>query len=82
MEKQKKKVLFVTQVGNFLQLFEMNDVKILQQMGYEVHYASNFESTSVRQIPRIWNPGGIKLHSIDIQRSPAAVFANFRAYRS
>lgn len=38
-----EKVLFVATVGNFLQLFEWNDVKILQELGYEVHYAANFD---------------------------------------
>ena len=37
-----KKILYVTTTSGFLPQFERNDVKIIQQMGYEVHYASNF----------------------------------------
>ena len=40
-----KKALIVTTVSGFVPQFEMNNVRILQGMGYEVHYASNF-----------WNP--------------------------
>ena len=34
-----KKALLVTTVSGFVPQFEMNNVKILQEMGYEVHYA-------------------------------------------
>ena len=39
--KRMKKALIVTHVSGFLIKFCMNDVEILQKMGYEVHYASN-----------------------------------------
>lgn len=32
------KVLIVTTIGGFLPQFEMNDVRILQEYGAEVHY--------------------------------------------
>ena len=38
-----KKALLITTVSGFIPQFEMNNVKILQKKGYEVHYASNFE---------------------------------------
>ena len=38
-----KKALIVTTVGGFVPKFEMNNVYLLQSLGYEVHYASNFE---------------------------------------
>lgn len=38
-----KKVLIVAHYSRFLVQFELNDVKLLQGMGYEVHYATNFE---------------------------------------
>ena len=37
-----KKALLVTRVSGFIPQFEMNNVKILQEMGYEVHYAAKF----------------------------------------
>ena len=36
-----KKALLVTRVSGFVPQFEMNNVKILQEMGYEIHYAAN-----------------------------------------
>ena len=38
-----KKALLVTRVSGFVPQFEMNNVKILQEMGYEIHYAANFD---------------------------------------
>ncbi len=38
-----KKILIVTEASGFLPQFEMNNVKILQKMGYEVHYAANYK---------------------------------------
>ena len=37
-----KKALLVTTVSGFVPQFEMNNVHILQNMGFEVHYASNY----------------------------------------
>ena len=37
-----KKILYITTISGFLPQFEKNDVKIMQEMGYEIHYASNF----------------------------------------
>ena len=34
-----RKALLVTHVSGFVPQFEMNNVRILQQIGYEVHYA-------------------------------------------
>ena len=44
-EMGKQKVLIITTISGFLQQFELNDVRILQALGYEVHYASNFETS-------------------------------------
>ena len=39
----KKKALLVTRVSGFVPQFETDAVHILQDMGYEVHYAANFD---------------------------------------
>ena len=39
-----KKVLLVTTVSGFVPQFEMNNVRILQSMGFEVHYAANYHA--------------------------------------
>ena len=41
-----KKALLVTTVSGFVPQFEMNNVHILQSMGFEVHYASNYNTPS------------------------------------
>lgn len=42
----RRKALLVTHVSGFVPQFEMNNVRILQRLGYEVHYASNFHTPS------------------------------------
>ena len=39
-----KKALLVTRVSGFVPQFEMNNVKILQEFGYEVHYAADYNT--------------------------------------
>ena len=36
-----KKALLVSTISGFIPQFEMNNVKILQKYGYEIHYATN-----------------------------------------
>ena len=36
------KVLIITTTSGFLSQFELNNVKLLQERGYQVHYATNF----------------------------------------
>lgn len=38
-----KKALIITTISGFVPQFEKNNVALLQNMGYEVHYASNFD---------------------------------------
>lgn len=38
-----KKILYITTISGFLPQFEKNDVEIMQNMGYEIHYASNLK---------------------------------------
>ena len=38
-----RKFLVVAHYSRFLVQFEMNDVKLLQELGYEEHYATNYE---------------------------------------
>ena len=76
----KKKVLFITTIGGFLKQFEMNDVKILQEAGYEVHYASNFDNPIYEMSTKELEEKGIILHQIDIQKSPKCILRNMQAY--
>ena len=42
----KKRALLITTVSGFVPQFEMNNVHILESMGYEIHYAANFQMPS------------------------------------
>lgn len=75
------KALIVTTIGGFLPQFEMNDVRILQEYGMEVHYASNLKNAIYQMDISSLTRQGIHCHSIVIEKSPLKVFANFKAYK-
>ena len=76
-----KKILFVTHNGRFLVQFELNDIRILQDMGYEVHCATNFKGESMRvDAEPTLKEHGVICHQIDIERSPLKMWQNIRAY--
>ncbi len=65
-----KRALLVTTVSGFIPQFEMNNVRILQEMGYEVHYASNFHMPSYGNDNHRLDGTGVVCHQIDFVRSP------------
>ena len=73
------KVLFLTTIGGFLQQFEMNDVGILQEMGYEIHYASNLHNPVYNMDISAMEERGIRVHHIDIQKKPSHIWKNGKA---
>lgn len=76
-----KKVLLVSHVSGFVPQFEMNNVRILQEMGYEVHYASNYNTPSYGTDNERLKGTGIVRHQVDFVRSPWNVRENLKAYR-
>lgn len=64
------KALIVTRVSGFLPQFEANNVKILQEMGFEVHYASNFNTVVYGKDNHRLEGMGLVCHQIDFERSP------------
>lgn len=76
-----KKILIITTIGGFLPQFEINDVKILMEQGYEVHYASNFANPVYELDTELLEQMGIRLHPIDIQKSPLRLWRNMRALK-
>lgn len=76
-----KRALLVTTVSGFVPQFEMNNVKILQDMGYEVHYASNFKTPVYTDNNERLNGTGILCHPVDFVRSPFKVKENSHAYK-
>ncbi|MBE5976343.1 MAG: glycosyltransferase family 4 protein [Paenibacillaceae bacterium] len=75
-----KKVLIVTTVSGFVPQFEMSNVHILQNMGYEVHYASNYNTPSYGTDNHRLDDTGIIRHQIDFVRSPFTL-QNIKVYR-
>lgn len=74
-----KKALIVTTVSGFVPQFEMSNVRILQGMGYEVHYASNYHTPSYGNDNERLNGTGIIQHQIDFIRNPFK-FKNINIY--
>ncbi|WP_313186818.1 glycosyltransferase family 4 protein [Lacrimispora sp.] len=75
-----KKALLVTTVSGFVPQFEMNNVRLLQQMGYEIHYASNYHIPSYGKDNSRLDGTGIVRHQIDFVRSPYSL-KNWKAYK-
>lgn len=65
-----KKALLVTRVSGFVPQHEMNNVKLLQEMGYEVHYAANYNTVVYGKDNHRLDGTGIIRHQIDFCRSP------------
>ena len=77
-----KKFLIVAHYSRFLVQFELNDVKLLQGMGYEVHYATNFEHEDMyADAVQVIREHGVILHQVDFVRSPYNISANIKAYK-
>lgn len=74
-------MLIITTVSGFLHQFEMNDVRTLQNLGYEVHYASNFRHSVYESDSEQLRNMGVVLHPISIKKSPCAFKDNFKAFR-
>lgn len=76
-----KRILILATTNDFLMKFEQENVRILQEMGYQVHYAANLrEPGYISDAGRI-QALGVTVHHIDIVRSPYLVRENHRAFR-
>lgn len=70
----------MTTVSGFVPQFEMGNVRILQEMGYEVHYAANYHMPSYGDDNSRLEGTGIIRHQVDFERSPYSR-KNLAAYR-
>lgn len=76
-----KNFLIISVVGGFLEKFEYSDVKILQSMGYKVHYAANINDNCYECNVEEMQKNGICVHHIDIARSPYMISHNAKAFK-
>ena len=75
-----KKALIITTISGFVPQFEMNNVRILQEVGYEVHYASNFDRPVYEFDDSLFEKAGIITHHFSIEKSPFCVTQNIGAF--
>lgn len=74
-----KKALFVATVGGFVTQFEMGNVSLLQEMGYEVHSAANYKEPVYSVKEQDLKEKGVILHQVDMEKSPYMWKQNRRA---
>lgn len=65
-----KKALIVATVVGFIAGFEKNDIKILQNLGYQVHYAANCDVFGNEKMLSDLNSMGVVKHHIPFARNP------------
>lgn len=60
-----KKALIVTAFARFIKSFLTNDIKILQDMGYEVHCAANIHHAGAECMEKYFLDMNVTFHQID-----------------
>lgn len=81
------KVLFVTNAASMIELFNMNNIRMLLDMGGEVHVATNFNEGNtcspqrIQKLKETLNLWGVPYYQVYFGRSPMAVGKNMAAYR-
>ena len=75
------KVLIITTTSGFLSQFELNNVKLLQERGYQVHYATNFGVPVYEVKDDTLRNMGVVLHHISIEKNPFKIKKNVWALR-
>lgn len=68
--------LVVATISGFIKPFEMNDISILQEMGYIVHIATKMSPEDYE----FFEQKGVIVHHIEFERNPLK-FSNFKAIR-
>lgn len=76
-----KKALIVSSTGGFLSQFLENDVKVLQEKGYEIHYASDFKNPVYEYDPEFLKGEGIALWPITLHKKPWHIITNAKGLR-
>ena len=82
-----KKALMMASVASMIDLFNMDNIKILKDMGFEVHVACNFEFGSITSQERVnefrneLESSGIKTFHLPVPRSIYAVKNIIKSYK-
>ena len=77
-----KRVILVAHKIRFFVQFEKNDIRLLQENGYEVHVAANYQSEEmIMDAFDILTEMGVIIHQINFERSPVHVVKNTKALK-
>lgn len=79
-KKSGKKALIVATIVEFITSFEMNDIKLLQQLGYQVSCATNLEEAVHQDRIEQLKKKGVKIYNIPFSRLPITK-QNINAYK-
>lgn len=75
------RALIITTTSGFLSQFELNNVRLLQERGYQVHYATNFGVPVYEVKDKTLRNMGVVLHHISIEKNPFKLKKNIWALR-
>lgn len=87
LRKGKQKTLMAVSVASMIDQFNLPNLQLMQEAGYEVHVACNFkkgntcDQTQIVRLQARLKKMGVVYHQWDCPRSPCAVWACIRAYR-
>ncbi|MFQ9516362.1 MAG: glycosyltransferase family 4 protein [Eubacterium sp.] len=76
-----KKALVVSATAGFIKGFLINDMKLLQNMGYEVHCAANADSVTTFAADQFFPEIGILFHQIDFSSTSPISKKSIDAYK-
>ena len=82
-----KKALIIATVPSMIGQFNMNNIQVLQELGYEVHVACNFKDRSVwtnERVQEFINELGkkkVKKHQIVFSRNPLKIKKHYKAFK-
>lgn len=84
---EQKKVLIVASVASMIDQFNMPNIRLLQEMGYEVHVACNFiegntcDERRLRELQKLLHKIHVTQHQWDCPRKICPIGRCIRAYR-
>lgn len=86
-ENDKRQIIIVATTASMIEQFNMNNIKILKELGYGVHVGTNFKNPGtitneisnglIEKLTKL----GVKCHQIDFKRGIGTPSANKRAFR-
>lgn len=83
----KEKVLILASVASMIDQFNIPNIKLLQNIGYEVHVACNFESGNtcsfekIQRLKEYLNELSVKYYQINFERNILKITDNLKAYK-